>query len=488
MANSIGDILILSSSEGKQSFTLTIPKNYEVPQILYQLVPSDLALVLDLAVKAYSFLSQSSNQVSYKEALEKEVAEIRDEQERAVKAVTSQYKASMLEREGEVEQLKLELSLAKANNLCLKEDVHEQVKTELARAKELLDQTRDECLRLMEDRYKKEAEKDRERLDQEWQRVRQLQEQLNEKVSRSSVARGRQGETEFVDLIAMHTTWKVTDTSKVPHSADICVAIGNCQARIEVKNYKNTVPKTEVDKFYRDMSEHPETPFGIFVSMKTSIAVNLPGDVIKIGWTDQHHQMVAFVPNFSDYDPKVLLCIFESLARVADKAYNVDSNSKSDEALNYELKCIQLSTLITDQLKALRAFEQKIHHDKKSQLALIAQQFSAYKQCVDVCIAALQSAIHIVSGEKVCNGEGRSLAFKSHVTNGEGRSPTPSHVINGEWRSPTPRSSLSNGEERTTPSHSRSLLPRSVENQDLNLHGTKRPCLEEVDLVDQLLE
>ena len=86
---------------------------------------------------------------------------------------------------------------------------------------------------------------------------------LKQKTTKSSAAIGHQGEMEFTQLIASYTKWEYEDTSKEAHGADLCVKIRECEARFEIKNHSKTVSKSEVAKFYRDMDQHLESPFGV---------------------------------------------------------------------------------------------------------------------------------------------------------------------------------------------------------------------------------
>lgn len=62
------------------------------------------------------------------------------------------------------------------------------------------------------------------------------------------------------------------DVSRIGKYADILATTGDAQTPIliELKDYTNTVPSAEIDKFWRDM-ERRGTRYGIFISMRSEI-------------------------------------------------------------------------------------------------------------------------------------------------------------------------------------------------------------------------
>ncbi|GAF72860.1 unnamed protein product, partial [marine sediment metagenome] len=61
------------------------------------------------------------------------------------------------------------------------------------------------------------------------------------------------------------------DVSRIGKYADILATMTDTPVLIEVKDYSETVPSSQVDKFWRDM-EHRDTKYGIFISMRSRIS------------------------------------------------------------------------------------------------------------------------------------------------------------------------------------------------------------------------
>ena len=63
------------------------------------------------------------------------------------------------------------------------------------------------------------------------------------------------------------------DVSSIGKYADILAtpADSKIPILIELKDYKNTVPSTEIEKFWRDI-ERRGTRYGIFISMRSGIS------------------------------------------------------------------------------------------------------------------------------------------------------------------------------------------------------------------------
>ena len=79
------------------------------------------------------------------------------------------------------------------------------------------------------------------------------------------------------------------DVSRIGKYADILATVTSTDTPvlIEVKEYSDTVPSSQVDKFWRDM-EHRDTKYGIFISMRSRISkcsscINLKHNLNRTG-------------------------------------------------------------------------------------------------------------------------------------------------------------------------------------------------------------
>ena len=392
---------------GQRYVKLCIPSDYAVPVILCSLTPQDVGVLLDLAAKAYIVLCQTSSEHQSNEIIQNAIRKVREEAGHKVGALKAEHEQKETEMNASILQLKGELEAANAFKVTLKSEMNELVQTEVERAKELLGKEKSELVSKIERAYEKVVDSQKEFFDKELDRLRNAVEEvsnLKQKTTKSSAAIGIQGEAEFAALIASCTDWECTSTSKKPRSGDLNVKIRECEARFEIKNHSSNVPKIDVEKFYRDMMEHLETPFGVFVSLNTGIArLDVENRAINIQWT-KHHQMVVFIQRFKEYDTKFLLQVLDSLSGVALRHSKERANSTESSALGeYERKMTSLSANIGEQLKDMKVFQTALKANKKSLQATIEQQFNQYNSYATKCLSGLQELISIISDKESNN-------------------------------------------------------------------------------------
>ena len=79
--------------------------------------------------------------------------------------------------------------------------------------------------------------------------------------------KGKIGEDNVKQILSV---FDVKDVSKEGHQGDLIVTNDNRIVLVEVKNYDNPVPSSEVEKFYRDIEEN-NADAGLFISLKSDI-------------------------------------------------------------------------------------------------------------------------------------------------------------------------------------------------------------------------
>ena len=91
------------------------------------------------------------------------------------------------------------------------------------------------------------------------------------------------------------------------------------------------------EKDNRDMEAHLESPFWVFVSLKSGIAEQGKA-AVDIQWT-KHHQMVVLVQRFKEHDLKFVLGVLKSLSDVALNIFRERANrTESSTLIEYERK------------------------------------------------------------------------------------------------------------------------------------------------------
>jgi hypothetical protein len=213
-----------------------------------------------------------------------------------------------------------------------------------------------------------------------------------------SSEKGKAGEKEIDTLFAELTTWgPLLNTSKQVHGTDRSCIIRNCLTLIEVKNYSNTVPTKEVEKFYRDMEQHQTAPFGIFLSLHSDICGKKSNGFLQISWTPRS-QMLVFVNSFYSHPPEDVLTFLDLCVDIARDMYTLLQNTKdsSDSALHLQSRIEQAKVYIEKEIKRSTELLTCFQNDKKHLTDVITKQFTNYKYQIEQSKFALQSTLGIL--------------------------------------------------------------------------------------------
>lgn len=88
---------------------------------------------------------------------------------------------------------------------------------------------------------------------------------------------GQDGEKSVYELLQRYFN-NTTYVGSTPRSGDIAIQFHGTHIMVEVKNYKNAVPRTEITKFERDLNATATYDAGIFISLKSRI-VGVKSDI-----------------------------------------------------------------------------------------------------------------------------------------------------------------------------------------------------------------
>ena len=87
----------------------------------------------------------------------------------------------------------------------------------------------------------------------------------------NSAIKGQLGEEDFADMAAGQG-WGLERTAKESRSCDYRGYVAGMPVFFEIKAHEKRVATAELDKFKRDMNEHPEVGAGVFLALHTGIA------------------------------------------------------------------------------------------------------------------------------------------------------------------------------------------------------------------------
>ena len=143
-----------------------------------------------------------------------------------------------------------------------------------------------------------------------------------------SVTRGDIGEDYVISKLEEYWTrdWNICKTSKESASMDIKATnvLMNIKGGIEVKNFTNSVPKRDIDKFYRDIKERHDYDFGILISLNTSISSHRD---FEIKLCPETKKPLIFIGNSEQQ--KDIYSLLETLVK------SLIFNSRRDDSIDY---------------------------------------------------------------------------------------------------------------------------------------------------------
>lgn len=421
-------------SEGTWSSTYTHTKS--VQEIVKDISPDEFCIILSLAANALNNMNHSANTMQYKEAIEKEV----DSYTKAITAQNQQLqekmeasrKAALTERESVIDSLESKyskeiLSLrsqidALRASLTIAEDGKQQIKDQFSEISAKSDQVYKtslaEILRQKDIQYTNELARidamNKERFYQTEAQHREsmatlkqvyveqeskLKSQLEKTLVSSEI--GKHGELEFEELVENYTRWgPLTNTSKIPHSGDLSGKIKGCSTMFEIKRYTTDVPTKEVEKFLRDMDEHPEVPLGIFISQKSNIIGKKSGNFIQVAWTSRS-QLLVYVNNFNSHSPHETFTFLDICAEIALSMFKIskDRPDESDLSISLQMKVDQAKCLVECEVKRMAEFINTINLQKKTLIDTITKHHTENSNYMNQSKLSLKTMLDILVGK-----------------------------------------------------------------------------------------
>ncbi len=382
----------------------------------------DFDIAVRLAINAIQSMHQSAKTVQYKEALAAEIQKQVQEHEHVLRAlekkeavekesIKSHYTVALMEMETELRTLKA--------TLAVNDTTIQKLREQLSQSDAMFRTALDDVVKQKEAQYEKELERlsmsHREVMDRieasTKERVESLravylesEEKLRKQLEKSLVSseKGKQGEREFDELVAQYTNWgSLVNTAKTAHSTDRSGKIKNCNVLFELKNYSSEVPSAEVEKFERDMEEHHDVPFGVFISYKTGIRGKKADGFLTMKWTSRS-QLLLFINHFYSHSVEDVLKFIETCADIAWTVYKGarDHPPDSEQCLALQGKIEQAKVFVEKEIARMEQFLTSLDHDKKFLLTTIQKQNATYVYNIQQCGEALKMMLDVLLGSE----------------------------------------------------------------------------------------
>jgi len=296
------------------------------------------------------------------------------------------------EREAEVQ------SLSKGEGL-----IRDQCSAESERLIKVIEQKNTNTLNALRESYETTIKLKEEALQQRELRIIQKEQELQTTIQRnaSSSFRGQDGEMQFEQLAETTMKWKLTNTSKIPHSCDYSSEIHGSPVFFEIKNYTDPVRNDEVLKFLRDMKEHPEVVIGIFISWNTRIVGKDQRLPISIEWINDS-QCAIYIQPLKELEINATLALIDQIIKITG-TYKKLIGSKGDisETTILQPRIDKARVYIDQYITEASSLMKRVVNDKKRHLEIVESSYSSTIASLKTQGAAIATVLSILTGEYV---------------------------------------------------------------------------------------
>ena len=134
-----------------------------------------------------------------------------------------------------------------------------------------------ECERFRQEKlqaqHKKDMEELRDKYEEKLDKLNKIVQDMH-MVKGNSSLKGQVGENKMLNILTMlFPKYEIEDTHSTPNRGDFIIHLQeDKKILIDNKDYKNNVPKKEIDKFYQDMETNADVHGGILMSNTCGIA------------------------------------------------------------------------------------------------------------------------------------------------------------------------------------------------------------------------
>ena len=217
----------------------------------------------------------------------------------------------------------------------------------------------------------------------------------------SSSFRGTDGESFFQELVESKMKWKLTNTSKIPHSCDYSSIIHKLKVFFEVKNYTSDIRQDEITKFFRDMKEHPEVRVGVFVSLNTRISGKDSSLPISIEWIHEESQCAIFIQNFKELEIDYVLASIDQIISLSNTFSKLitSSSSKRDESEIFQERIDKARVYIQEYISEAVLLMKRVAIDQKAHKQLVESSYAHTINALKTQSGVIKNAMDILTGE-----------------------------------------------------------------------------------------
>lgn len=325
-----------------------------------------------------------------KKKLEDDATTAKAEVEATLQKEIRLLKKQISEKDGELQ------SLSKGDSI-----IREQCNLDAQKLLKIVEEKNAEAHDAMRKSYEQAIRLKEEALQHREAKVSQREQELQTTLQRnaSSSYRGQDGEAYFEMLASEKMKWKLTDTSKIPHSCDYSAVIHKLNVFFEMKNYTSDVRTDEVTKFLRDMKEHPEVHVGIFISLHTRITGKDREKPISIEWINDS-QCAVYIQSFKELDEDHTLSLVDQVIKMAS-TYSKMIGSKGDisEESMLQGRIDKARVYIEEYITETCSLIKRVTNDQKLHRQLVESSYSHTLAVLKTQSNAINTALEILTGD-----------------------------------------------------------------------------------------
>ena len=405
-------------SNGKWTSTYTHP--HSMQSVAKDLSQKEFKIAMTLAVSALQKMNSSAENLQYKEALDKEV--------KSYTQALSQEK----------EDLEARLELTKRNAASEKNLIAEKFSEEIKQLKSSLaiseqavkdiEGRSENMFKNLLDNMKKEMaashSQEISRVEATYQRFQvnsdqqhkeamaalkasysELEDKLRKELGKATAAAasveiGKQGEMKFEDMVEKYTKWgPLKNTSKLNHHGDRMCKIRGCEAMFEVKDYTSDIPSKEVEKFKRDMEEHPDFHLGVFASMNTNISKK-SGNYVHMEWTSRS-QLLIYINRLQSHSLEDIFGFLDICIDIALRMNKMahERPEDSETCILQQEKINRCKDLADREMKRIADYMNTMNINKNTLLQTITKHYDENRIFMKQVVASLNESLEILSGK-----------------------------------------------------------------------------------------
>ena len=211
----------------------------------------------------------------------------------------------------------------------------------------------------------------------------------------NSAIKGQLGEEEFADLAAGQG-WGLERTAKESRSCDYRGDIAGMPVFFEIKAHERRVATAEVDKFKRDMNEHPEVGAGVFLALHTGIVGARGGATFWTEYTGDGRLLIFLsdVLSAGEEAARMHLAAIHQLLTVAVQINKARLAGEGDKLEEYKGRVDAAEKYIVGIKERMRVLINTLHNDRRT---LVGSLQASYERLGSI-IRSIQTDVNITLG------------------------------------------------------------------------------------------